>query len=300
MPRRVPFQILRGNETNMGTLLAGEFFWAVDTQKLYIGTASGNVLVAAAQTAGDMLKSIYDTDNDGKVDNAELADAVPWAGITGKPSTFPPSSHTHDDRYPQLSNGGIYGIVPSTASTMVGHEYNLLLNAHKRPGITITQTGVAKLDIPSMFDGRLAPSYTSLGIPADTPTVITIEGLPSVHTQTGGVIGWTSRYWYPSKFKIEGYNVWNTAGWKTILDQSTIDKPTKELLIPLYPTYQGQYTKLRFTIYDSSVGENDANGNKKFGLSEIFFAHPEAMAVFQYLDFMPRGPLTWDQLEGLV
>lgn len=44
---------------------------------------------------GDMLKSIYDTDNDGKVDAAEAADSVPWTGVTGKPSTFPPSSHTH-------------------------------------------------------------------------------------------------------------------------------------------------------------------------------------------------------------
>ena len=35
---------------------------------------------------GDMLKSVYDTDNDGKVDAAEVADSVPWSGITGKPS----------------------------------------------------------------------------------------------------------------------------------------------------------------------------------------------------------------------
>ena len=44
---------------------------------------------------GDMLKSIYDTNNNGKVDIAELADKVPWNGVTNKPSTFTPSSHTH-------------------------------------------------------------------------------------------------------------------------------------------------------------------------------------------------------------
>lgn len=44
---------------------------------------------------GDMLKSIYDTNDNGKVDIAELADNVPWTGITNKPSTFPPSSHNH-------------------------------------------------------------------------------------------------------------------------------------------------------------------------------------------------------------
>jgi hypothetical protein len=41
---------------------------------------------------GDMLKSAYDKDNDGVVDSAET---VPWNGISGKPSTFAPSSHTH-------------------------------------------------------------------------------------------------------------------------------------------------------------------------------------------------------------
>ena len=45
--------------------------------------------------AGDMAKSSYDTDNDGKVDAAEIADAVPWSGITGKPTSFTPSSHSH-------------------------------------------------------------------------------------------------------------------------------------------------------------------------------------------------------------
>ena len=30
---------------------------------------------------------------------AAKANSVPWSGVTGKPSTFTPSSHTHDDRY---------------------------------------------------------------------------------------------------------------------------------------------------------------------------------------------------------
>ena len=45
--------------------------------------------------AGDMSKSVYDTTNNGKVDVAETAEAVPWTGVTGKPSAFPPSVHTH-------------------------------------------------------------------------------------------------------------------------------------------------------------------------------------------------------------
>jgi len=42
-----------------------------------------------------MLKSVYDTNNNGKVDSAESADAVAWTGITGKPTTFAPTAHTH-------------------------------------------------------------------------------------------------------------------------------------------------------------------------------------------------------------
>lgn len=48
-----------------------------------------------ALSIGDMFKSVYDTDDDGKVDAAEVADSAPWTGITGKPSSFPPSAHTH-------------------------------------------------------------------------------------------------------------------------------------------------------------------------------------------------------------
>lgn len=42
---------------------------------------------------GDMLKSVYDPNNDGKVTAAATADAVPWSGITGRPSEFPPENH---------------------------------------------------------------------------------------------------------------------------------------------------------------------------------------------------------------
>ena len=48
---------------------------------------------------GDMQKSVYDTDDDGKVESSDSADAAPWTGITGKPATYPPSTHLHDSDY---------------------------------------------------------------------------------------------------------------------------------------------------------------------------------------------------------
>jgi|GEM_PF-2364939 len=42
---------------------------------------------------GDMLKSVYDPNDDGKVTAAVTADQVAWGGISGRPSEFPPENH---------------------------------------------------------------------------------------------------------------------------------------------------------------------------------------------------------------
>ena len=71
MARIVTIQLYNGLERDIGILKLGELGYCTDTQKLYIGTSNGNVLLVAAQTVGDMLKSIYDTDNDGIVDMSQ-------------------------------------------------------------------------------------------------------------------------------------------------------------------------------------------------------------------------------------
>ncbi|HMT13143.1 MAG TPA: hypothetical protein PKE19_00195 [Aestuariivirga sp.] len=55
-------------------------------------TGSGNLVIGGGAGSGDMSMSTYDTDSDGVVDAAETA---PWSGITGKPSTYPPDTHSH-------------------------------------------------------------------------------------------------------------------------------------------------------------------------------------------------------------
>jgi len=74
MPRKALIKIRRGTEAQLPTLDVGELGFCTDTNKLYIGTPTGNQLLVAAQSVGDMLKSIYDTDNDGIVDNADKLD----------------------------------------------------------------------------------------------------------------------------------------------------------------------------------------------------------------------------------
>jgi hypothetical protein len=38
---------------------------------------------------GDLLKALQEASGGGEIE-------VSWSGITGKPSTFPPATHTHD------------------------------------------------------------------------------------------------------------------------------------------------------------------------------------------------------------
>jgi len=84
MARNVLVTIRKGLEVNLPTLADGELGITTDTKKLYIGTASGNALLVAAQTVGDMLKSIYDTNNDGIVDRSKtVTGPVTWNQLKG-------------------------------------------------------------------------------------------------------------------------------------------------------------------------------------------------------------------------
>lgn len=91
-------KVKRGIEANIGNIILedGEFAVTTDTKKLYVGIAGANMCIDGVTSMGDMLKSIYDTDNDGIVDKAE---AVEWSGVLNKPSAFTPSAHNHDNIY---------------------------------------------------------------------------------------------------------------------------------------------------------------------------------------------------------
>lgn len=91
----------QGVQGNPGATGAGVPTGGTENQVLAKNSATNydTKWVTPTTGTGDMLKATYDTDNDGKVNAADAADAVPWSGVSSKPSTFPPESHTHDDRY---------------------------------------------------------------------------------------------------------------------------------------------------------------------------------------------------------
>jgi hypothetical protein len=69
---------------------------------------------------GDMAKATYDSDNDGKVDAAEAADSVPWAGITGRPSTFAPATHSHSIAQVTGLQGALDAKAPLASPALTG------------------------------------------------------------------------------------------------------------------------------------------------------------------------------------
>ncbi len=63
------------------------------------------------------------------------ASAAPWSGITGKPTTYPPSSHTH--AYLPLAGGTMTGVISSsvaTATHLAGNKGTVIINSTAADG----------------------------------------------------------------------------------------------------------------------------------------------------------------------
>ncbi|MEE3999166.1 hypothetical protein V1T75_02360 [Tenacibaculum sp. FZY0031] len=182
-----------------------------------------------------------------------------------------------------LYNLSIFSQNFTTNITPVGMEHNILFDATNR--YTVTQTGDATVNLRALFDGKFAASYSSIPVSTTEPTVILIENLPNVHVQRGGWIGWSTRYWQPKRFKIEGYNIYNGANeWKVIVDYTNQDYVGSKFISDKVPN--GSYGKLRFTIYSTYDTDN------KLGLSELFFIHPEATTPYKGL-LASESDITW-------
>lgn len=148
----------------------------------------------------------------------------------------------------------------------------MLFNANSR--YTVTQTGSAAISLSAIFDGKMVPSYSATAPSSGDPTVILIEGLPRAHIQAGAWVGWSTRYWQAKSFKIEGYDEYYGNGWVTFVNIADASSSATQYVKKL-PA--GAYTKLRFTFHDG------AGSNGRFGVSEIFFIHPEATTPYKGL-----------------
>ena len=67
--------------------------------------------------------------------NASSASSVPWTGVTGKPSTYPPSGHNHDSEYPATNGSratGTWGINITGSSASCTGNANTATNVTQR------------------------------------------------------------------------------------------------------------------------------------------------------------------------
>jgi len=99
--------------------------------------------------AGDMAKSIYDGDDDGKVDAADFADGAPWAGITGKPSTFTPTAHNHAAT--EITSG-VFANGRISEASVTQHEGALSITESQISDLGAYLTGISGEAIGSLSD----------------------------------------------------------------------------------------------------------------------------------------------------
>ena len=59
----IKLQVRRGMKQELPQLSPGEFGLCLDTMELFIGTMTGNLPVVLEDGAGDMLKAVYDPNN---------------------------------------------------------------------------------------------------------------------------------------------------------------------------------------------------------------------------------------------
>lgn len=179
-----------------------------------------------------------------------------------------------------VSNIPVFSQDITTNRNPVGLEHNLLFNARTR--YTVTQSGVAPLNLDVLFDGAFAPSYSNTAVSVTNPTVITISGLPSNHSQAGTWIGWSTRYWPASKFKIEAYNTYinnqysqyDSEQWIVVADYSETYYSGNSYSVQITGIIP---SKIRFTFYEGTGTDG------RFGVSELFLINTEATTPYSGL-----------------
>lgn len=205
----------------------------------------------------DVPKKVSDLENDSRFVSDSVTQAIDkelkththnWSSISGKPTEWARE-------------------VFQTRDNSIGLEKNLLFNAQDR--FEIIEINSKATNLSEFFNGTLSSANVS-NISPEKPYILHIKGLPNIHTQGKGRIGWIGRYRTPVDFKIE-YR--NKSEWKTISD---------------IKNYGGNYfysnkiadsvMEIKFTIY-KVTNMTDAYAQ----IGQFIFIHPEATAIYDGL-----------------
>lgn len=138
------------------------------------------------------------------INTASSADSVPWSGITGKPSTFTPSSHTHTiSQITDIANASVKTATTAATATKLG-------------------TSAGSANQPVYFsDGKpVAGAYTiAKSVPSDAKFTDTVYTHPTTsgnkHIPSGGSAGQILRW------SADGTAVWGADNNTTYNDATT-------------------------------------------------------------------------------
>lgn len=156
---------LTGADVGLGNV---ENYGVATQAEAEAGTASNKVMTPqrTAQAinsrlgnigGGDMLKAIYDPDDDGKVAAAVAADSVPWTGVGGKPSSFTPAAHQHSAS--DLTSGTVPAARLPSASTSA-YGITQLSAATNSTSTLLAATSSAVKAACDLASGKLSPGVT--------------------------------------------------------------------------------------------------------------------------------------------
>jgi hypothetical protein len=157
------------------------------TSGVLVGTDScTEVSLPSAGGGGDMLKSTYDTNNDGKVNAAAAADAVPWSGVSSKPTLGTAAAKNIPATGNAAATEVVYGSDTrlTNARTPSAHTHLLAAGA---TDVTATAAELNQLD--GIKPAPLAPTGATYTPATGAQTVALDVSAGNMHVVTGHASG---------------------------------------------------------------------------------------------------------------
>lgn len=172
------------------------FITAPTTTDTYLKWTGSAFSWASVSGTGDMAKSVYDTNDNGKVDNADSADSVPWTGVTNKP-TF--ATVATSGLYSDLTGTPVIGVNTQAWSANLD-SWSALTTASKQDAL-VSGTNIKSINSASILGSGnldLQPTLVSgTNIKSIDGTTLLGSGdysvLPIVGQATGDIHGIVTR-----------------------------------------------------------------------------------------------------------
>lgn len=145
----------------------------------------------AGAGAGDMLKSVYDPNNDGKVTSAVNADVAPWAGVSGKPATITSLAAltTAADQVIYSSGANTLAVAALTAfgRSLIDDADAAAARTTLGLGSIATLSSVANANLANMADASIKGRASGAGVGA--PTDLTGAQVKTILALVKGDVG---------------------------------------------------------------------------------------------------------------